>query len=93
MSLYQQNIQIKESTDTCDHDERGDMIAIAVSHKITINHQSSDIMRNQEERAKIAGSHWLRFASGKFDTLIESNHEVISSNLRIYKILSLLRVK
>ena len=47
MSLYQQNIQIKELTDTCDHDERGDMSAIAVSHKITINHQSSDMMRNQ----------------------------------------------
>ena len=76
-------------TDTCDSDERGDMRAIAVSHRINTSHQqSSETMRNQEERAKIAGSHWLRFASGKFDTLIETNHAVISSNLRIYKILS-----
>ena len=64
------------------------MHAIEVSHKITSSYQSSDSMRNQEERAKIAGSHWLRFDSKKFDSIIESNHEVILSNLRIYKILS-----
>ena len=64
------------------------MRAIEVSHKITSSYQSSDSMRNQEERAKIAGNHWLRFDSKKFDSIIESNHEIILSNLRLYKILS-----
>ena len=68
--------------------ESGDMRAIEVSHKITSSYQSSDSMRNHEERAKIAGNHWLRFDSKKFDSVIESNHEVILSNLRLYKILS-----